>query len=97
MKPRIGRTIYTIYIDQISEETVKFLGKDSFIVANYDEYDASYEFYYDEYNINWFTSLSKAKTEIKKEFPDKKIKFRECKDIATHTKYWEATEQCVKN
>lgn len=92
MKPRIGRTIYTVYLDQISEETVKFLGKDSFIVANYEEYNVNYEFNYDDYNINWFTSFSKAKAEMRERFPNEKIKFKECKDIATHTKFWEVTE-----
>ena len=92
MKPRIGRTIYTVYIDQISEEVVKFLGENSFIVANYENYDANYEFNYDDYNKDWFTSLSKAKAEMRKIFPNKKIKFIECRDRFTNTKFWEVWE-----
>ena len=90
MKPRLNRIIYTIYSGQISEETVKFLGKDSFIVANYEEYVVNYEFNYDDYNKNWFTSFSKAKAEMKKYFPNKKIKFIEYKDI--NGRLWEVTE-----
>lgn len=92
MKPRIGRTIYTIYRDQITEDTVKFLGKNSFIIANYEEVEASYEFRYDEFNKVWFTSLAKAKAKVKESFPNEKIKFRELKSIGSHIRFWEVTE-----
>lgn len=92
MKPRIGRIIYTIYIDQICEETVKFLGEDSFIVEHYEELETSYEFRYDEYNEVWFTTLSKAKAKVRAMFPNEKIKFTEYKSVSSHTRFWEATE-----
>ena len=93
MKPRINRTIYTIYQDQISEDTVKFLGEDSFIVANYEEYNVNYEFRYDEYNKFWFTSLSKAKAKIKESYPNEKIKFKEYKSIGSGIRFWEVEDE----
>ena len=92
MKPRIDRIVYTIYQDQITENTVKFLGKESFIIANYEECIAGYEFNYDEYNEYWFTSLSKAKAKMREYYPNEKIKFKEHKSICSGIRYWEVTE-----
>ena len=93
MKPRIDKKIYTIYSYEISEETVKFLGKDSFIVDNFEDYCCNYEFYYDDYGTTWFTSFAKAKKylkdKIKKMFPNDKYKLIEHKDFH-NVRFWEA-------
>lgn len=88
MKPRINRKIYAIYRYQITEEVVKFLGEESFVVENYKDYIANYELKYDHYNKVWFTSLAKAKAKIKESFPNEKIKFKECRAYGTHTRFW---------
>ena len=92
MKPAVGRVVYTIYQYQISEEIVGYLGKDSFIVLNFEDYDCSYEFEYEDYNKHWFTSFSKAKACLKKlfkeNFPEEKFKLIEHKSFSG-TRFWD--------
>ena len=57
MKPRIGRTIYTVCNENITKTKVAFLGKDTFITDEFRDYLFGYEFSYDNYNVTWFTSL----------------------------------------
>ena len=64
MKPRIGRTIYTVCNENITKTKVAFLGKDTFITDEFRDYLFGYEFSYDNYNVTWFTSLAKAKKSI---------------------------------
>lgn len=61
MKPRLGRTVYTLWKDSITRTEVAFLGEDSFLTEKWKEYSYGYHYDYKEYNILWFTSLSKAK------------------------------------
>lgn len=63
MKPRLGRKVYCLYNDGILVDTVGYLGKNSFILSSFGDAveDDSLEWDYDDYNVQWFTSLSKAK------------------------------------
>lgn len=67
MKPKIGTRIYCIYGDGILVDEVAFLGKESFIVASLsdDTEPDSWEWRYKDYEKNWFTSLAKAKKELR--------------------------------
>ena len=63
MKPSIGRKVYCVYQDDLNEEEVGYLGKDSFIVDDFSElrrFD-SLEYFYDDYQVMWFTSFARAK------------------------------------
>lgn len=90
MKPSIGRTIYCIYQNGINEDNVGYLGKDSFIVDDFSDlrrFD-SLEYFYDDYQRTWFTSLPQAKkallSKLHREYPDSKFKLKHtCDD------YWE--------
>ena len=67
MKPSIGRKVYCIYKNEIFEEEVGYLGRDSFIVDDFSElrlFD-SLEYFYDEYQLTWFTSKARAKKKLK--------------------------------
>lgn len=66
MKPRLGRKVYCIYGDGILVDTVRFIGKDSFIIDSFGEETEpdSWEWDYDLYGEKWFTSLSKAKNKL---------------------------------
>ena len=95
MKPSINKIIYTIVDYQIAEETVKFLGENSFLVNHYEDYTHGYEFNYNEYNVNWFTSFDKAKRELKKRIKEKttdKFKLVEYKDL-NGIRFWEVELQ----
>lgn len=67
MKPKIGTRIYCIYGDGILVDEVAFLGKESFIVASLsdDTEPDSWEWHYKDYEKIWFTSLAKAKKELR--------------------------------
>lgn len=66
MKPSLGRTVYCIYHDTILREEVYAVGKDSFIVGSFgdDTCPDSWEWWFEQYNETWFTSLDKAKKAI---------------------------------
>lgn len=60
--PRLGTTVYTLYGDYLTKDTIGFLGKDSFIIEDFVGYESnSIEYKYSDYNVTWFTSLKKAK------------------------------------
>lgn len=60
MKPKLGQIVYCIYSeDCILVEKVSFIGKDSFIIKDFINFD-SLEWFYEDYNDLWFTNLSKA-------------------------------------
>lgn len=63
MKPSLGRKVYCLYDCGIFEDTVGYIGKDSFIVESFNDCSSfdSLEWIYEDYNITWFTNLSKAK------------------------------------
>ena len=67
MKPKIGEEIYVIIDNSISKECVGYLGADSFVVELY-EYVEHSCFDYSHYNKDWFRSLDKAKTELRRRF-----------------------------
>ena len=67
MKPKINQKVYVIYQNQIYQETVGYLGEESFIINSY-ECLVSVEFEYKDYNIVWFRSLEKAKKELLKKY-----------------------------
>ena len=66
MKPRLGREVYCIYEDTINVEEVYAIGKDSFIVASFSDstYEDSWEYFFDQYQEVWFTSLARAKKKL---------------------------------
>lgn len=66
-KPKIGTKVYCIYKNSILVENVKFIGKDSFIIGSFGQftYPDSWEWYYNNFEIDWFTSINKAKKRIK--------------------------------
>lgn len=94
MKPKIGRVVYTVstsYVE-ISEETVGYLGKDTFLVSNYEDYSSGYEFAYSSYGETWFTSFEKAKSYLKKafkvEYPNDKFNLECVRSISNGARFW---------
>lgn len=75
MKPRLGRTVYTVYDNSITKTKVAFIGKDSFIIEHFitHGYDYGFEYYYDDYKESWFTNLSEAKQSIMSTVTEKVI------------------------
>lgn len=71
-KPRLGTTVYCIYGDGIFKDTVGYLGKDSFIVSSFNTAteNSSWEWEFDKYDIEWFTSIAKAKKALIDQFKD---------------------------
>ena len=70
MKPARGRTVYCLYCFEINKEIVGYSGKDSFIVEDFSDnrlFD-SLEYFYDDYGKQWFTSLTKAKAQLRKDY-----------------------------
>lgn len=63
MKPSLGRKVWCIYADEINEEEVGFIGKDSFIIDAYTDNRRldSVQYLFEEYNSAWFTSFNRAK------------------------------------
>lgn len=78
MKPRIGRKVFCIYDYGILVDEVAFLGAESFIIASLSEstYADSWEWRYEDYMVEWFTSLSKAKKELLSQNAEQGRKFR---------------------
>ena len=73
MKPKLGNKVYCLYDNGIFVDKVGYLGKDSFIIDDFNnckEFD-SLEWFFDDFNIQWFTSLSKAKTALIDKFKDR--------------------------
>lgn len=66
-KPKIGKKIYTIWKGDIVEDRVEYLGKDGFLIEDYDIKIIS-GYYYKDYDEKWFTSLAKAKKRCKENF-----------------------------
>lgn len=86
MRPTLNRKVYTIspYSFEIYEHKVGYIGKESFIIEDYDSFDSNYEFSFNEYEETWFTSFAKAKAYLKKQFKelnlDEKFKLVEHND-----------------
>jgi hypothetical protein len=68
MKPSLGRTVYKIHHDILIVDEVYMVGKDSFIIGGTNNQGRleSWECFYDQYNIVWFTSFARAKKAILK-------------------------------
>lgn len=69
MKPKIGREVYVIYADSIYKEKVFMLGKEAFLCecvldSGLQDGYRTRQYYFDAYNITWFTSLSAAKQKL---------------------------------
>ena len=66
MKPEIGRKVYCIYDEGILVDYVAFIGNESFIIDSLSDCtnSDSWEWYYEDYEIEWFTELKKAKEEL---------------------------------
>lgn len=93
MKPRLGRKVYCIYGDGILVDTVRFIGKDSFIIDSFGEETEpdSWEWNYDLYGENWFTSLSKAKNKL---IDNCKDKYEEKFKVTKFSDTWYEIEFC---
>ena len=66
-KPKIGKRIYFYFAGEVYECEVGYLGTDSFIIEDYDSrWDV--EWFYEDYNEKWFTSLAKCKKACKAEY-----------------------------
>lgn len=66
-RPPLGKKVYCIYDDDcILVEEVGFLGKESFIIADFNDCNNfdSFEWYYKDYNETWFTNLENAKKKL---------------------------------
>lgn len=63
--PKIGSTVYILSqfdAGYITKETVGFVGKESFVLDNFQDYNLDeVEQFYNDYSTTWFTSLAKAK------------------------------------
>lgn len=89
MTPKIGQKVYCIYHDGIFRDTVGYLGKESFILDSFrsgtDE--ESWEWDFDTYDTDWFTSIAKAKKALLDRFKD----YRTCKVrvVKVRDTWWE--------
>lgn len=72
-RPKLGQKVYCIYDHGIFVDTVAFLGKDSFIVDSFSRAtnEDSWEWNYNDYNVRWFTNLTKAKKALIEKFKDR--------------------------
>lgn len=74
MKPKIGQKVYLLYGTGILVEKVGYLGKDSFVIESF-QYDCterdSWEWDYDDYNVQWFTNLKEARAKLIENYRDK--------------------------
>lgn len=74
--PKVGQTVYVIYGNGLYKETVKFIGKKSFITeAIKDVIAGRYrpdfcEWDYEDKDCEWFTDLQEGKDEILSRFDD---------------------------
>lgn len=89
-KPRLGQKVYVSFEGDITQETVGWLGKDSWIPEGFRDYydecmELFYEYsYFDTHYAEWFFTLKEAKE--KTMAADNSIKgFKKIRDG-----YWEA-------
>ena len=67
-KPKLGSIIYFITPYSLTETKVAFVGKESFLIDEWNEVNSRYrEWNYNNYNINWFTDFNKAKKALLEE------------------------------
>lgn len=73
MKPKLGRKVYCVYGKVILVGTAAYLGKDSFIIDSFgvETEPDSWEWDYDMYDKEWFTSLTKAKQKLIDNYKDR--------------------------
>lgn len=86
MKPKIGRKIYTVDCSLYDKDdwwayifsfTVGYLGKESFVVENYEDVSEPPEWYFRNYGETWFTSLKAAKAYARKAVGAKRIRWQQ--------------------
>lgn len=80
MKPKIGQKVYCIMDDDILADKVGYIGKESFIIDDFSEFNRfdSFEWFYEDYGFKWFTKLKDAKESILKDYEleeRKRLKF----------------------
>jgi len=70
VKPKIGKVVYAIYDNIITEEEVIALSNDFFISKNYKNTDVAPvdKILYDDFETQWFNTLSKAKEYLSQNF-----------------------------
>jgi hypothetical protein len=78
-KPRINQRVYIIIkefsLPCVIEAKVGYIGQNSFILEGYTNYRVNWrEFYYDDYNSCWFSTLKEAKEYLTTENSNLKIK-----------------------
>ena len=80
--PRVGEKVYVIYEDELTEETVEFVGDGKFILAGFRKYK---ELFYLQLVSNegctWFYDLEEAKTALLSRYGDEY-------EIVEETKTW---------
>lgn len=84
MKPKLSQIVYCIYEDSITKTEVYAIGRDFFMNATYSDgvIFNSWLYYFNEYDIRWFTSLKEAKEKLKKVFKGGKV-------VQLDKNYWE--------
>lgn len=73
MQPKLGQKVYFIYGTQIIKDTVGYLGKDSFVVNSIHDTCTERDsliWDFEDYDVEWFTNLNKAKAALKNRFDD---------------------------
>lgn len=88
-KPRIGQKVYCFFDDSMDLciEEVGYIGKESFIIEDY-SIKCEVEFFYENYAIDWFTSLKQFKEYIKKD-----SRYSKYKCVKKDDDYWELEEK----
>lgn len=79
MKPKLGQKVYCIMYDDILADKVGYLGKESFIIDDFSEFNKfeSFEWFYNDYGFKWFTKLKDAKESILKDCePEDRKRFK---------------------
>ena len=89
--PKLGQTVYCIYINSIMKVKVYAIGKDFFINDECAEATStdSWIYYFSEYNMTWFTKLSGAKQKLIE--LQHQLGYKNVKIVKYSDDYWEAT------
>ena len=73
MKPKLNSKVWIISDDDIYEEKVAYLGRESFLIEYY-AIKIKKEFRYESYGFTWVKTLKEAKAILQKKLgPDAKI------------------------
>lgn len=89
-KPKLNQKVYCVYKDIIILEEARWLGEYSFLTEySADYFDDSKEWFYEDYEITWTTTLEKAKTILRKKLGIKRLKLKE----DYRHDYWEIDDE----